>query len=833
MLRMEMACFLVIVFMSIIYFSAKREQTKIHKVFSAIMLISMIHLIFDSATIYTVNRLDTVPMWLNDGLHRLFIGTMVVIFYLFYRYTVLLIEEETMQKQPLSRLFTIILFVVVIGVLFLPIYYTETELGNYSYGPAAYMVYLSIAVYLIGVVFVLVKNWKQIHPKKRFAISMAMLIEIIVSLYQAFNPMALLSGMGIMLMDLSFYLTMENPDIALVKQVQKEKQRAEAANEAKSTFLSHMSHEIRTPMNAVVGMTELMLRTDVTTEQRDYLVNIKNSGNALVSIINDILDISKIESGKMELSEADYEVRPMLEDIHMIIENRIGEKPIRLFYEIDSKVPKRLRGDELRIRQVIINILNNAFKFTEEGYIKLTVDLISENEEEVALKVSVSDTGQGIRREDIKKLFEAFEQVDAERNRGKEGTGLGLSISSELIRMMGGKLEVESIYNEGSEFFFTIKQKNALSQSEESTTEEEYKEFTAPNAKILVVDDSKINLKIAIGLLEPLHMEVDTAESGKQTLELVQKKEYDIIFMDHMMPGMDGIETTKRMRQLPVRYLEEVPVIAFTANAMKEAEQSFYEAGMNGFIPKPIDVDQLFQTVRRWLPEELIIFSDKESAVIEEKGLSGQGSIPFVAPKPEEHIELNLEGICVQEGVKNAGSTEFYMKILGDFYLLIDTKSLKIEKCIEDELWQEYKVEVHALKTNARIIGAAKLSEQFAYLEELGENQDAEAIRRETPEVLSHYRSYKEILKPFNQKYEGQKREASAEEILMYLRGIRDAVEGFNLEDMDSAMEKLEECRLPENIHEKMERLRVFIADVAMEDILITVGEMSDVITVL
>ena len=275
---------------------------------------------------------------------------------------------------------------------------------------------------------------------------------------------------------------------------------------------------------------------------------------------------------------------------------------------------------------------------------------------------------------------------------------------------------------------------------------------------------------------------------------------------------MDGIEAAKRLRQLPERDLEKVPIVAFTANAMKEAEQSFYAAGMNGFIPKPIEVEVLFQAVRRFLPEEKIVFD-------------GQGTIPFVS---QNHAEFNLEGIDAREGVKNAGSTEFYMEVLGDFYLLIDTKSLKIEKCMEDGLLRDYTVEVHALKTNARLIGATKLSEEFAHLESLGNEEDVDAIRCHTPAVLAHYRSYKEVLRPFHEKNQKEKREVPIEEILMYLKGIREAVDGFDLDEIDAAMAKLEECRLPEDMQQKMENLRVSVADVAMEDILRIAEEITE-----
>lgn len=816
MIRMEIACFFVIMIMSIIYFSAKRKSTKIHTTFSLIMILSMVHLIFDAATVYTVNHMEVVPEWVNEGLHRLFIGTMVILFYLFYRYIVLMIEEETEKKQKFSWLFSSILIMAIIGTVVLPIYYMETDRGNYSYGPAAYMSYFSVGVHLVGVVILLLINWKKIHPKKKIGISAALILEIILAFYQAIHPLALMSGMGIMLINLAFYLTIQNPDIELVAQVQEEKKKAEEANKAKSVFLSQMSHEIRTPMNVVVGMTELMLRTDLTEEQREYLINIKNSGNSLVSIINDILDISKIESGKMELSEEEYEVLPLLNDIRLMIENRIGDKEIILLYELDKDIPKWLYGDSLRIRQVIINLLNNAVKFTNEGQITLKVDVVSADTEEVSLRVSVTDTGQGIREEDLERLFQAFEQVDSEKNRGKEGTGLGLAISSNLIRMMGGELQVESTYGEGSEFYFTIKQKLAEAPVQETDSEAAYKEFTAPEAKILIVDDSKINLKIAVGLMKPLGMETDTARSGYQALNMVQKKKYDMIFMDHMMPGMDGVETTKRLRQLPESYLETVPVIAFTANAMKEAERSFYAAGMNGFIPKPIDVEHLYKTIYKWLPKDRIVSKEEQVNSSSE-------------PEKDENTSLSLEGIDVREGVKNAGSTEFYREILRDFYLLIDTKSLKIERCIEDNLIRDYTVEVHALKTNARIIGALELSKEFLHLEQLGKEGDMEAVRRETPQVLAHYRAFKEILRLFNTKPE-KKREASLTEVKTYLQGIREAIDSFDLDKADAEMKKLEECSLPEIVQEKMEELRVFVADVAMEDIMRLTKEMEDMI---
>ncbi len=815
MIRMEIACFMVLAFMAVLYFVAKREKTKIHNIFSSLLVISMIHLVFDSVSIQTVNNLENVPVLVNDIIHKIFIGTMIIIFYLVYRYIVAMFEDVLGENIKISRRSAYILLVALIGIVFLPIYYKVTEEGNYSYGPAAYVLYCSIVIYLFMIIKLMIKYWTHIYFTKKIAVTLAMTIEVFGSLYQAIRPVSLISGIGIMLINLSFYLLMENPDIRLVQQVKQEKEKADQANATKSVFLSNMSHEIRTPMNAIVGMTDVLLRTNIDMEQKEYLENIKTSGHALVAIINDILDISKIEAGKMELVENVYDIKKELDNIHMIINNRIGEKPIELKFDIDNDLPQYLYGDAIRLRQVVINLLNNAVKFTNAGYVRLYVNAELCDEDTVKLEFSVKDTGIGIKEADVEKLFWAFEQLDMKKNAGTEGTGLGLAISSQLVEMMGGKLSVKSEYGVGSEFYFTIYQK--ISSEQHYQRSEEIIKFIAPHAKVLVVDDDQMNRKVAMKLLEPLEMQIDVADSGKAALDKIEKNEYDIVFMDHMMPVMDGIETTRHIREKNDKYCLELPIIALTANVMKDAEKLFYEVGMNGILAKPIDTQKIEETIYKWLPKEKIIMKDKTSETHADEDLV---------------IDTVIDGISVQDGIRSSGSVEMFYEMLGDFYILIDSKTNKIRKCINDDLIRDYTIEVHALKNTARLIGAMELSEEFARLEQYGNDKSIEEIKNNTETVLTLYNSYKEKLYPYVKKLNDDKKSVSLQEKKEIIQTIHRAIEDFDIDLADGAMEELETILLPEQCEILMEKLRVSMSDVAMEDILNITKEMLDILDV-
>lgn len=713
----------------------------------------------------------------------------------------------------------------------------------------------------------------------------------------------------------------------LLDAVKVQKKRAEDANQAKSAFMSNMSHEIRTPMNAIVGMTEIVLRDNTLNQKnREYLMNIRSSGNALLNIINDILDFSKIESGKMELVEDYYYPRVMLNDLSMIFLTRIGEKPIELLFDIDHNLPNRLYGDPLRFRQVIINLLNNAIKYTESGYVKLSVKVQMRKKKDLLLEVSVEDTGQGIKKEDLPKIFGSFQQVDTKRNSDKEGTGLGLSISRQLVELMGGDMSVESVYDRGSVFRFTVRQKveddtliaeisddanshfvisayasnayieesvrklaetygmsfvewdqvllqgmhadyvfadsfimknnkdmlmaikakgteivvlqNPIMDSvsdpdvtvinkplynanfcqvinkEELQTEvaiQEYNTFAAPDAHILIVDDNEMNLKVATGLLAPLQMSIDTASSGRECLEMVQSKQYDLIFMDHMMPVMDGVECTEKIRAMDDAYYQKVPVIALTANVIADARDGFLKAGMNDFVAKPIEVKEIFAKLLAWLPKELVV-----------QGVAAANVSVSAEDLPE------IEQLNVADGVKYSGSKELFMQLLGDFYKLIDLKANKIEKCLADEMIRDYVIEVHALKNTARMIGAGQLSELCKELEDLGNAGEVASLVRKTPDMLALYRSYKPILKPYGASDDATKPLIEKEALCANLTKMSDAMEVFDTDEVDAIMKELERFQMPDEVAGDIDALRAYVADLAMQEILDTIAHMKE-----
>lgn len=489
------------------------------------------------------------------------------------------------------------------------------------------------------------------------------------------------------------------------------KQAAEQANRAKSDFLANMSHEIRTPINAVMGMNEMILRESKEACVRGYAKNIQSATQSLLGIINDILDFSRIEAGKMQLVEAEYEPAVLIQDVVSMIRLKASQKNLEFHVHTENNIPKILYGDGGRIRQVLINLLNNAVKYTKEGSVTFTVRGIWKNDDFI-LKMEVMDTGIGIREEDMDKLFRDFERLDLQENRTVEGSGLGLAITHNLVDMMHGTIKVASVYKEGSTFTVylpqTVVSKTVQQQKTECTANPQQthrQSFVAEQARILVVDDNEMNRMVVKALLKETRVQVTTCDSGAECLNLIAESQFDIILMDHMMPEMDGIETLKRAKQMEESKCRDSVFIALTANAVPDVRKMYLEAGFDDYLSKPVAGDALEQMILHYLPEQFIRRESKKTGEISVAAGQPGNADECVAAAGELliHTELGMRYCCDNE--------QMYREMLTMFVNLWQNKKSKLEETYQAEDWKNYMVYVHSLKSSALSVGAEQLSE--------------------------------------------------------------------------------------------------------------------------
>lgn len=687
----------------------------------------------------------------------------------------------------------------------------------------------------------------------------------------------------------------------------------------KSDFLANMSHEIRTPMNAVIGMAEMALREELAPAAKEYISQIKSSGKTLLTIINDILDFSKIESGKMDINEVEYEPLSLLNDLSNIINTRIQSDDVTFILNLNPELPKTLYGDNIRIKQIITNICNNAVKFTQKGEVVLKVDFKAIDKKHIDLLISVEDTGIGIKKQDMNKLFKSFQQVDSKRNRNIEGTGLGLAISKQLLTLMNGDINAESEYGKGSTFYFHLPQKvidaspciqiknpspvscigyidnpyiqtqllsdmlklgqnyshvtsisqlkkmsfnqqptylfveqhlfqhelqkfvseqpsiipvviinfdsivsypnmdvklakkpvSALSvaailnneeiiQDDQLSSADDYFDFIAPDANILVVDDNAINLTVAKGLMKPLEMHIDTALSAKEAISMIETQKYDLILMDHMMPDVDGVEATHLIRRFHKDY-ENTPIIALTANAVNGVRDMFIAEGMNDFIAKPIEVRNLAQKLKQWLPKSVIKTGTKPK--------------PAQSSQQMQKAHITISNLDTDTAISMLGTEKLFWSVLEDYYHAIPRKIALIKEYEEEEDWKNYTIEVHALKSASRQIGALELSQKALDMENAGNAQDAVVIHEQTDNMLRQYFKYYYILQPYFpedisaiQNQQG-KAEITKEQLAENFQHMREAIDDLNMDAMNEVIKNMEQFHFSQDAEKLFQKL--------------------------
>jgi PAS domain S-box-containing protein len=601
--------------------------------------------------------------------------------------------------------------------------------------------------------------------------------------------------------------------MAIGRDVTKRKEMEEeamAANRAKSSFLANMSQELRTPLNVVIGLTDLTLEDNMPAHMRENLVKISNAGTTLLSIVNDILDFSKIESGKLTLASVEYYMSSILNDIITLVLTRLGEKPISFKLNIKDDLPNKLYGDDLRVKQILTNLLTNAIKYTREGSIELSVRCMREGGT-VWMDAAVSDTGMGIPKDDIKNLFLDYYQVTANANRNIEGTGLGLPITKRLVEMMGGEISVESEHGKGSTFRFRIKQGFVNDMPLGAEVSEKLRNFRYSDdkriatrklvrvnlsyAKVLVVDDMQTNLDVASGILRKYQMQVDCLTNGPAAIDRIREgtPAYNAIFMDHMMPGMDGIETADKIRALGTEYAKKVPIIALTANAISGTDKMFYAHGFQDFITKPIDVMEMDTILRKWVYDNKK-HNDASASAAPESGA------PETAAPSDETIEITIPGVDTKKGLAlYAGETDIYLPMLRSYIANTPGTLEKLRK-VSVETLSDYVITVHGLKGTSAGIGAEEIRAQALELENLSRAGDLQGVLAKNNKLIANTEVIVANVKAWLEQYDSKNakpRQKTPDKAL--LAKLRQCCENYDMSGIDEIMAELDKTDYEED----------------------------------
>ena len=717
--HLQISSFLYVSFIAFIYFRKKKINTLENGIYTSLLLFMLLTIIMDLiSTIYALNNPITFT---TEILIKAYLWLLISWVYIFSYYVFAISApysagaidfKEHPNKQYFKRAKTLTSVGITIICLWISLVdiniYVNREIYFYD-GPAMIIAYISTAIGVITWVGMLIKNRKNIKNKKYIPVFAFFILAILTIISQILIPnISLVTPMAAFITVL-IYFTLENPDLHMIEKLNVTKEEAETANTAKTDFLSSMSHEIRTPLNAIIGFSQALAKEDISGRAKDEIKDILTASNNLLDIVNGILDISKIEANKIEIVNVDYSTRKLIKDTSSLINARIGSKLIDFKMEIDEKLPKVLHGDSMRVKQILINLLTNAVKYTKEGHIKLTIKAAKRNEN-CRLTIIVEDTGIGMTEEDLEKIFTKFQRFNMNKNVNVEGTGLGMAITKGLVEMMNGEISVQSKYGKGSIFTVEIDQQFSTKKVEEieEQVESNIETFNAAGQKVMVVDDNKINLKVAERLLREYNVSVELVVSGKECINrILDGKKYDLIFLDIMMPKMKGPEVLQNLRNI-IGF--KTPVVALTADVISGMEEKYISQGFDDCLPKPIIEEELYHILRKYLKENK---NASKEITSNELSKAAKGSLKI----------LEQNGVNVKQGLELLKDIEMYNITITEFFEELEEKIFQLETYKNNKDLDSYSILAHSLKTEARYLGFNDLAD-MSYEHELASKEN-------------------------------------------------------------------------------------------------------------
>jgi len=711
--------FFCAVLLLILFFAKKRAKNNETKLFSGMIITSFIDSLL-MISIITIAYLSKESIQILEILNKFdFLQFLLWIWFLFLYVVYISYKEESsiINYRLIERCTGIANIIFTFLIFILPVEIYNQDNIMYSYGASCNFLYAACSIYVFLILLTMVVNYKKVFTKKYIPLFTFVALAILVLIVRNINPGLVIVTAAIAYTNLIMYFTIENPDLKVINALEVAKEAAIKANNAKTDFLSSMSHEIRTPLNAIMGFSEAIENANTLEEAKENSKDVIEASRTLLDIVNGILDISKIEAGKLEIINSAYKAKDMFENLAKLIRPRIEEKAIEFDVHIAEDIPQVLYGDYANIKKVVTNILTNAAKYTDTGKITYNVECVKNNDI-CRLIISVEDTGRGIRKENIDKLFKKFERLD-EKNTTIEGTGLGLAITKQIVELMGGEIIVQSVYGSGSKFTILLNQRiEKIDTIELESSLKREITFTLSGKKILVVDDNKLNLKVASKVLENYNPILDLVESGQHAIDkILNNEKYDLILMDDMMPKLSGTETLNKLKEIKDF---DIPVIVLTANAISGMRESYIEKGFNDYLAKPINRQELEDVLGNILnptpegrkdkfeplPSELFEM-DKP---LSEMNLSENSKV--VEMDDNSKIEfLKGKNVDIENSLELLGDLETYNETIKTFYDEIEKRKETLTKYIETKDLENYRILVHAIKSDSKYLGFTKLSE--------------------------------------------------------------------------------------------------------------------------